>query len=442
MATFDTNRWWYMTSPAFKYAFTNLIRSSPSSRSRLPASRVAIRGNNSSTKRLQNTSAWVNGVKEGLHGSGKSMAEGEDGEKGSEGTVKGKELRFADVGINLTSTQYQGFYNHHSTPSHQPDLPSVISRASEAGVHKLMVTGSDLENSLQAIDLAKRYPGQCYATVGVHPCSAMDFEPRRKRSRSGEGGKENGGGEGGKEGKGEDLRGEELLAELERVARKGKEDGTVVAFGEFGLDYDRLGLCGKEVQERWFERQLEVAVKLQLPFFLHSRAAHTSFLNILRPYLPHLPVPPCLGLVHSFTGTLPELRELLSLGFHIGLNGCSFKSEENLEVVREVPLERLQLETDGPWCEIRTTHAGMKVLKQLDAAGREERVEEERWKKVKKEKWEEEAMVRGRNEPCEIGKVARVVAGVKGVSVQEVVDAAWRNSVGMFGLGVVDGEER
>ncbi|KAL8767049.1 MAG: hypothetical protein Q9209_006343 [Squamulea sp. 1 TL-2023] len=322
---------------------------------------------------------------------------------------KEKDLRYADkslhVGINLTDATYRGYYNHHSTPSHPPDLPSVISRASSAGVRKFMVTGSDLDQSLQAIELAKQYPGQCYATVGVHPCSARSFD------------KYKGGGEA-------------LLQELDRVTREGMEGGWVVAFGEIGVDFDRLGLAGKEVQEKWFQRQVEVAVKLQLPLFLHSRAAHNSFLSILRPHLANLPL---RGLVHSFTGSLSEMQELIDLGFHIGVNGCSLKTEENLEVVKAVPLDRLQLETDGPWCEIRASHAGMTVLKGVQ--GRESAGEGETWKKVKKEKWEEGAMVKGRNEPCEIGKVARVVAGVKGIGIEEVVDAAWRNSVGMFRLG-------
>lgn len=121
-------------------------------------------------------------------------------------------------------------------------------------------------------------------------------------------------------------------------------------------------------------------------------------------------------------------------------------------MAREVPLERLQLETDGPWCEIRASHAGYVGF--LKGEGEEE-VEEEvegkgegrkgfegevkgrrkGFEKVKKEKWREGVGVKGRNEPWEIVKVARVVAGVKGVGVEEVGRAAWRNSVGMFGLG-------
>ncbi|KAI4118656.1 MAG: hypothetical protein LQ338_007363, partial [Usnochroma carphineum] len=301
--------------------------------------------------------------------------------------MEAKPLDYADVGINLTDSTYRGYYNRHSTPTHPADRHQVLDRASSVGVRKFLVTGSDLEQSLKAISLSKQYPGRCYATVGVHPCSAMSFE------------KAKGGGE-------------KLLQELKKVAEEGRDQGLVKAFGEFGLDFDRLHYCEKDVQQRWFGRQLELAVELQLPLFLHSRAAHTSFLSILRPHLPNLPR---RGLVHSFTGTIPEMQELVDLGFDIGINGCSLKTEENLEVVKAVPLDRLQLETDGPWCEIRPSHAGMKVL--LEQEGGKEEVE--RWKKVKKEKWEEGVMVKGRNEPAEIVKVAMVVAGVKGISVED-----------------------
>ncbi|KAL8935634.1 MAG: hypothetical protein Q9216_005327 [Gyalolechia sp. 2 TL-2023] len=309
-----------------------------------------------------------------------------------------KTMRYADVGINLTDGTFSGFYNHRKEPSHSRDLDQVLTRASSVGVHKFMVTGSDLEQSLQAIELAKQYQGQCYATVGVHPCSADAFE------RASDGG-------------------DKLLEDLKKKAEQGIKDGWVKAFGEVGLDFDRLGYCQKEVQEKWFGKQLEVAVELQLPLFLHSRAAHSSFLAILRPQLSRLPR---RGLVHSFTGTLSEMRELVDLGFHIGINGCSLKTEENLEVVKEVPLNRLQLETDGPWCEIRPSHAGTKYLEGY----------EDPFKKVKKEKWEKEAMVKGRNEPVEIVRVAKVVSGIKGIELEDVVEAAWNNSIEMFGLGV------
>jgi TatD DNase family protein len=133
------------------------------------------------------------------------------------------------------------------------------------------------------------------------------------------------------------------------------------------------------------------------------------------------------GVVHSFTGTKEEMLELVEMGWDIGVNGCSLKTEENCLVVKEIPLERLQLETDGPWCEMRASHAGTAHLRGYKEA------KEIKW--VKKEKWVEGAAVKGRNEPCMIGKVAWAVAGIKGVGVELVAEAAWRNSVRMFGLG-------
>jgi len=234
--------------------------------------------------------------------------------------------RFADVGINLTDDTFCGLY--YGKQHHEDDTEHVLQRACDVGCIKFMVTGSDLNESKKAIGLAEKYPGQCYATVGVHPCSAKTFD------------KHPGGPS-------------QLLQELEELAIHGKRLGLVTAFGEIGLDYDRLMLTEKTQQLQYFEAQLELAVKVQLPLFLHSRAAHEDFERLLKSRLPQLPK---RGLVHSFTGTLKELDRLLALDLDIGINGCSMKTEENLEVVKSVPLERLQIETDGPWvCVFRRT---------------------------------------------------------------------------------------
>ena len=184
-----------------------------------------------------------------------------------------------------------------------------------------MVTGSDLKESKKAITLAERFPGRCYATVGVHPCQADSFDKHPGGPTA-------------------------LLQELETLAVRAKESGLATAFGEIGLDYDRLHFAGKELQLKYFEAQLDIAVKVQLPFFLHSRAASVDFERLLSPRLPSLPKK---GLVHSFTGTLEEMERLVALGLDIGVNGCSMKTDGNLDVVEAIPLERLQIETDGPW---------------------------------------------------------------------------------------------
>lgn len=184
-----------------------------------------------------------------------------------------------------------------------------------------MVTGSDLKESKKAVALAERHPGQCYATVGVHPCQAASFDKYLGGPTA-------------------------LLQELESLALNAKGRGLATAFGEIGLDYDRLHFAGKEQQLKCFEAQLEIAVNVQLPLFLHSRAAGEDFERLLSAKLPSLPKG---GLVHSFTGTMEEMNSLVALGLDIGINGCSMKTEENLDVVKAIPLERLQIETDGPW---------------------------------------------------------------------------------------------
>jgi TatD DNase family protein len=227
--------------------------------------------------------------------------------------------------------------------------------------------------------------GLCYATVGVHPCSAKHFD-----SHSGGPSK--------------------LLDDIKTLALSAKKDGVCVAFGEIGLDYDRLFLTPKDQQLKYFEAQLDIAVEVQLPLFLHSRAASEDFEKLLLSRLDRLPK---CGLVHSFTGTLEEMQKIVDMGFHVGINGCSLKTEENLEVVKAIPLDKMQIETDGPWCEMRASQASAKW--RVDAAPLP--------KAVKKERWERGVMVKGRNEPCAIGWVAHVVAGVRGVGVEEVAEA-------------------
>ncbi|KAL4985380.1 hypothetical protein BDW68DRAFT_179820 [Aspergillus falconensis] len=304
-------------------------------------------------------------------------------------------LRYVDIGINLSDPVFQG--NYHGKQVHESDLDDIVQRARNVGCQKFMVTGSDLEESKRAIEIAQKYPGFCYATVGIHPCQAKLFD-------SFSGGPE------------------KMLEELRSLALEAKQAGHAVAFGEFGLDYDRLFLSPKEPQLKYFEAQLDLAVEIQLPLFLHSRAASEDFEKLLAPRLEKLPK---RGLVHSFTGTMEEMNRLVALGLDIGVNGCSLKTEENLEVVKAIPLERIQIETDGPWCEIRPSHASSKFLDGAPPLP----------KAVKKEKWQKGCMVKGRNEPVAIAQVAHVIAGVKGITVEEVCEAAWVNSIKMFGLG-------
>ncbi|KAI9680505.1 MAG: hypothetical protein M1817_003945 [Caeruleum heppii] len=292
-------------------------------------------------------------------------------------------LRYADVGINLTDQTFQGIY--HSKRHHGSDLDEVIRRAQDVGCEKFMVTGSSLEESQKAVGVATTYPGRCYATIGVHPCSARQFDEHPS---------------------GPDA----MLLAIEELAITAKQSGHAVAFGEIGLDYDRLFLTSKPQQLLYFAEQLKIATRVQLPLFLHSRAASEDFERILGEHLASLPK---RGLVHSFTGTMDEMGGLIKMGLDVGINGCSLKTEENLEVVKEIPLERLQIETDGPWCEIRPSHASAKYLIEAPPLP----------KAVKKEKYEKGCMVKGRNESVAITRVAHVIASVKEIAVEEVCEA-------------------
>ncbi|WQF81543.1 Putative 3'-5' ssDNA/RNA exonuclease TatD, metal-dependent hydrolase [Colletotrichum destructivum] len=366
--------------------------------------------------------------------------------------------RYIDIGINLADPIFRGL--HHGKQRHPNDLDGVISRAKEVGCSKLIVTGSDFTSSRDALEIAKQYPGVVYTTIGIHPCSSAIFSNSEDAA----------------EGVHTDPdpskpipdhhepdpgKTETIIAELRNLIKDSTASNSgLVAFGEFGLDYDRLHYCPKTIQTHSFAAQLDLVLetKPQLPLFLHSRAAHEDFVRILKEkFGDKLEKLEKGGVVHSFTGTLEEARELMDLGLYIGINGCSFKTEENCEVVKQIALDRMMIETDGPWCEIRPSHFGYKYLieKKPEANGnaegaampepaqkpqgkkknqKKEPEVPERFKIVKKEKWEEGAMIKGRNEPCMIERVAKAVAGIKEVDVEDICEAAWTNTVKVFGV--------
>lgn len=108
---------------------------------------------------------------------------------------------------------------------------------------------------------------------------------------------------------------------------------------------------------RNFPPQLELASKHDLPLFLHSRNCHSDFVSLLKAHGK-----PLRGVVHSHSGTAEEALELISLGFYIGINGCSLKTQENVDGVKRLPLDRVMVESDAPWCQIRPSHASYPIL--------------------------------------------------------------------------------
>ncbi|THV06012.1 Mg-dependent DNase, partial [Dendrothele bispora CBS 962.96] len=317
-----------------------------------------------------------------------------------------KAYRFIDIVVNLTDPVFRGI--HHGRRKHDDDFEAMMERSRKAGVKNMIVTGGSLRESTAALKLAR----ECgmYATVGCHPTRSAEFDKYK----------------GGPEAY------LDALDQLVSSNLTGK--GRAVAIGECGLDYDRLHFAGPEIQKRHFRSQLSLAKKYHLPLFLHSRAAHVDFVQILRDEgfgeNGGKAVGGKGGVVHSFTGTISELNELMDMGFHISVNGCSLKTEENLAVVKTISPERIMLETDAPWCTMTSTHASKTHLDTLPAPLRELYFPHS----VKPERFVYGSPVKGRNEPCAIGGVAWVIQSLNGVPLEKVTEKAWKNTVELFSL--------
>ena len=209
-----------------------------------------------------------------------------------------------DIGINLAHQSFDA------------DRDAVIERAHAAGVVQMVITGSSLESSARAIDLARAHEGTLFATAGVHPHHAVELSAA-------------------------------AASELEQLAG----DPAVVAVGECGLDYFR-NLSPRTAQQQAFHRQLELALRLGKPVFLHQRDAHADFVAILREHAAAW-----RGVAHCFTGSGDELACYLGLGLAVGITGwiCDERRGMHLgPLMLQVPPDRLLLETDGPYLLPRT----------------------------------------------------------------------------------------
>ncbi|MBW6391761.1 TatD family hydrolase [Halomonas sp. Y3S6] len=215
-----------------------------------------------------------------------------------------------DIGANLTHDSFAR------------DLEAVVQRSRAANVTTLVVTGTDHAHAEQAIALAQRYPG-LHATAGVHPHDASDWDTS--------------------------------LAAAMRELHKRPE---VVAVGECGLDFNRNFSTPAE-QERAFEAQLGLAAESGKPLFLHERDAGPRMREMLRVWRDDI----ADAVVHCFTADRDTLYGYLDLDLHIGLTGwiCDERRGHHLrELVKEIPLARLMVETDCPYLLPRDLPARLK----------------------------------------------------------------------------------
>src|SRR6185437_4525248 len=218
----------------------------------------------------------------------------------SRNTSCGTTMQLIDIGANLTHESFRR------------DFDAVLARAHKAGVARMVVTGASCDGSVHALELAREHPGVLHATAGVHPHHAGDY-------------------------------GSETDAFLRDLAR----EPEVVAVGETGLDYFR-DLSPRPAQRAAFEKQLAIAVDLHMPLFLHQRDAHGDFLALLKAARDRVPA----VVVHCFTDERKALFDYLDLDCHIGITGWICDERRGLhlrELVREIPANRLMLETDAPY---------------------------------------------------------------------------------------------
>jgi TatD DNase family protein len=237
------------------------------------------------------------------------------------------------------------------------DRDDVVRRATEGGIDYIVTVGTTPRECRKAVAIARAHPS-VYAAVGIHPHDTQGIDAT-------------------------------TYVLLKKLAREEK----VVAYGEIGLDFFR-NLSSPEIQTRCFEEQLAIAADLGLPVIIHDRDAHRQTVAILKNWQGSTG-----GVIHCFSGDAAMAVSCLEMGFYISIAGpVTFaKSDRLWEVVRQVPLNRLLIETDAPYLTPQP-HRGK------------------------------------RNEPAYVALTAKKVAEIKGLSVPEVGRATTDNAINLFGL--------
>lgn len=198
---------------------------------------------------------------------------------------------------------------HYDDEAFRDDVHELLSGLPDKGVMGVVTCGTNLISSARSLELAKKYDF-VYAALGYHP---------------------------------ENI-GDERKGDLELIAEFLSNEKKAVAIGEIGLDYYYDDGAPREEQIDLFERQLELAKDLDLPVIIHDRDAHGDTLEILKRYRPK-------GVVHCFSGSFEMAREVIKLGMFVGMGGVvTFKNARKaVDVVSDIPLDRLVLETDCPY---------------------------------------------------------------------------------------------
>ncbi len=257
------------------------------------------------------------------------------------------------------------------------DRDDVLRRAKDAGIEAIVVPGTTVETSRQSVALAQQHEF-LYACVGIHPHDASTASP-------------------------------EALAQIEALSKGDR----VVAIGEIGLDY-HYDLSPRDVQRVAFRKQIEIAVRRNLPIVVHTRESVNEALAIVEEAVRqnpnwnvdganvHARVPALRGVFHCFPGGAEDVWRLLDLGFLVSYPGIvTFKNSPVVETIRKIGFDHILLETDSPY------------LSPVPLRGK-------------------------RNEPANVVLVARKIAEIFGADVDDVVRSARYNTKKLFGIRPFD----
>ncbi|KAI1719833.1 orotidine 5'-phosphate decarboxylase / HUMPS family domain-containing protein [Ditylenchus destructor] len=280
-----------------------------------------------------------------------------------------------DIGANLAH------------PSFAKDYDSVLERAKQAGISKIMITGTCENSTNAASELVKKLPGFLYYTAGVHPHDAKDFKDSTT---------------------------------IPFLRSHLTENTACVAVGECGLDFNR-NFSPREDQLHAFEEQVKLACELQKPLFIHEREAHSEMVEILSKYSTQLPP----AVIHCFTGTANEAKIYVAMGLYIGLTGFLWKDKADDGVKyalknRVIPLEKILLETDAPFMYPKINDKKLSV--DIREKFTKETVELHKHASF------------NRNEPCALAAICELIAAFMDEPAVDVARITTSNAKSVYGM--------
>ena len=243
----------------------------------------------------------------------------------------------------------------HLFNEYYDDIQGILDKAKSKGIDKVIVAADNIKTCYEVIEHAKKFDNY-YFCLGIHPENVDDS-----------------------------------LDELKQIIEDNKDNPKFVGIGEIGLDY-YWTKDNKDKQIYFFEKQLELAEKYNLPVIIHSRKASQDVYDILKKFNVK-------GSMHCYAGSLEMAKEFIKLGFLIGIDGpITFKNnKKGIEVVKEIPIDRLLLETDSPYLS----------------------PEPNRGKQ---------------NSPLNLIYIAEKISEIKGITVEEVIDITTKNAKELFNL--------